>query len=158
MVNAEHRSLHFENLAESLREAERLANGDVRTTGHFTLGQILEHLARSIDITTGQMPPPPFPAVMAWGAKIMFKLLKKKFIYSPAKPGFKLPSKSQNYFWPSDDVPVADGLEHLKRSCEQLMKMQQIPPHPIFGQLSAEETIQFQCRHFELHLGFVHPK
>src|SRR5205807_8480410 len=49
------RRLHFESLDEVLAEAERRAAGRYRRLGHWTLGQILMHLAlagdKSIDGT-----------------------------------------------------------------------------------------------------------
>ena len=58
----ERRDLRFQNLDEVLAEVERLASGEVRTTGNHTFGQILNHLALGHDVAAGraQAPPPPF--------------------------------------------------------------------------------------------------
>ena len=43
------RELRYDNYDELLADAERLAGKEVRTLGNWSYGQILRHLARSID-------------------------------------------------------------------------------------------------------------
>lgn len=53
MAKPEHRTLRFESFDEAMQEAETLAAGTHHATGNFSLGQILEHLARTLEIASG---------------------------------------------------------------------------------------------------------
>ena len=89
------RALEFQNLDEVITEVERLAAGEVRTTGNHTFGQILNHLALSHDVATGRVQAPPPPFFM----KLMMPLMKRMVINSkPLKPGVKLPAKGESFF------------------------------------------------------------
>jgi hypothetical protein len=150
----ERRELQFNNLDEVVAEAERLASGQVRTTGRHSFGQILEHLARSHDMTTGklQVPPPP------WYMRLMIPLMKPMLLNDkPLKPGFKLPKQSEAVFWPDQEFDVATALAHLKESIAHYQTQGPLPKHPMFGSITRQQNDQLICRHAALHLGFVHP-
>ena len=150
---AERRELEFNNLDEVVADAERLASGEVRTTGNHTFGQILEHLARTHDMTTGKLVAPQPPFYM----KIMVALMKPMLINDkPIKPGFKLPKKAEAFFWPDQEFDVQQALTHLKESVENYKTQGPLPKHPMFGKLSREQNDQMNCRHAALHLSFVH--
>ncbi|EMI55794.1 DUF1569 domain-containing protein [Rhodopirellula sallentina] len=146
-----HRSLHFDTLNDAMAEAERLAATDVVTTGSYSFGQILDHLGRTLRMATGDIDPPKVPLLL----KLFGPLVRGRIIKGPAKPGFKLPSVLQDYFWSQDDIPVDSALSDLKSAHQRFAGMQEVPRNPMFGKLSHEQTEQLQCRHFELHLGFV---
>ncbi|MBB3207848.1 hypothetical protein FHS27_003675 [Rhodopirellula rubra] len=146
-----HRSLHFDTLKEAMAEAERLAVTPVQTTGNYTLGQILDHLARTIRMATGDAPPPKVPLLL----RLVGPLIGGRIVKGPAKPGFKLPAGMQAYFWSKEDVPVEKAIEELRAAHQRFATMVELPRNPMFGSLSHEQTEQLQCRHFELHLGFV---
>lgn len=153
-IPTERRQLHFNNLDEVVAEAERLAAGKVRTTGHHSFGQILEHLARSHDMTTGklQVPPPP------WYMRLMIPLMKPMLLNDkPLKPGFKLPPKSESVFWPNQEFDVATALAHLQDSVEYYKTHGPMPKHPMFGSITRQQNDQLNCRHAALHLSFVQP-
>ena len=95
--NPERRELAFQTLDEVVAEVERLASGEVRTTGEHSFGQILNHLALSQDVSTGQAVAPPPPFFM----KLMMPLMKRMVINAkPMNPGIKLPAKGESFFWP----------------------------------------------------------
>ena len=150
----ERRNLTFSNLDEVVADAEKLASGNVRTTGNHSFGQILEHLARTHDMTTGKMeaPSPPFFIKMMMPIMKHFLLNEK-----PLKPGFKLPPKAESVFWPDQEFDVQEALAHLKDSVENYKRNGPMPKHPMFGKLSREQNDRLNCRHCELHLSFVHP-
>ena len=151
---AEHRTLTFKNLDEVVAEAERLASGEVQVSGNHSFGAILKHLALTHDITTGRVQAPAPP----WYMKYIMIPIMKPFILrdAPIKPGFKLPAKAESFFWASEDVSVEDGLAHLRESVEAYQTQGPTPKHPMFGKMSKETNLRLQCRHAELHLGFVH--
>ena len=149
----ERRELTFHNLDEVAAEAERLASGQVRTTGNHSFGQILEHLARTHDMVTGKVQAPTPP----WYMKLMLFFMKGMIVNDkPIKPGFKLPKDAEDFFWPNEDVDVQEALAHLKESIEYYKSNGPLPKHPVFGKLTPEQSLQLGCRHAALHLGFVH--
>jgi hypothetical protein len=152
-TKAERRPLHFDSLEEALAEAERLASGAVTTSGKYSLGQILEHLARTIEIALGQRSAPkiPFPIRLA------ARLLRTRFLSKPMRSGFKLPSKSQSVFWPDHEVAVETGLQHYREAIARFHDTDPHPTHPLLGDITRAEHTQLQCRHAELHLSFVRP-
>ena len=147
------RVLHFDSMPHAMEEARRLAEVKVHTTGHYSLGQILEHLARALDVVTGARPNLPVP----WYAPLFGRLIRRWVIHNPPRPGFKLPGKAQSFLWPDEEVAVDAALGHLEQAYERFMSLSEYPTHPLFGRLSPADHQQLQCRHFELHLGFVHP-
>lgn len=149
----QHRILRFETFEQALEEARHLAGTQVTTSGNYSYGQILEHLARTLDAVTGVGKPLPVP----WYAKLLGRLLRNSAIRGPARPGFKLPQRAQDYLWPTQPVSVDEAMEHLEKAAAAFLSIQQFPPHPLFGLMECSEHHQLQCRHFELHLGFVHP-
>ncbi len=149
------RELQFNSLDEVVADAERLASGEVRTTGHHSFGQILEHLARTHDMTTGKLAVPAPP----WYMRMMIVVMKPLLLNDkPVKPGFKLPKKSEEVFWPNQEFDVPSALAHLKESVEYYKSHGPTPQHPMFGTLSREQNDRLNCRHAALHLSFVHPQ
>jgi hypothetical protein len=148
----EHRKLRFNSIDEAMAEAERLAVCETRTTGHFSLGQIYEHLARTFEVVLGEreMPPTSFP--MRTMARLMRPMVLRK-----ASTGFKLPAKAQDVLWPSEDVTVEEGLAHLRETFGRFKSAPKLPKHVFFGNMTRLQHDTLQCRHFESHLGFVHP-
>ena len=146
------RTLRFDNLDEALAESERLAALTVTTEGRFGFGQILEHLARTVDVVNGSLKVPK----VAWPLRVVAKALKSRILAGPMPSGVRLPSKTQSILWPSHAIDVAAGLRHYRDSVNQLTRLATLPEHPVFGTLMKSEHIQLQCRHAELHLSFVH--
>lgn len=151
--NPERRELSFNSLDEVVADAERLASSEVRTTGNHSFGQILEHLARTHDMTTGKMVAPPPP----WYMKIMIAIMKPMLINPKnVKPGFKLPKQAEEVFWPDQEFDVQEALAHLKESVEYYKSNGPMPKHPMFGTLSRQQNDELNCCHGALHLSFVH--
>ena len=148
----ERRELSFASLNDVVVEAERLASGEVRTTGNHSFGQILEHLARTHDLTTGKLegPRPPF------FVRLLMPLIKSSLIKN-VKPGYKLPSKAEAFFWPDQHFEVHAALTHLKESVERFNSVGPLTKHPIFGKLPPEKSLELNCNHCAMHLSFVHP-
>jgi hypothetical protein len=76
----------------------------------------------------------------------------------PLKPGFKLPKKIQTAFWPEESVPTEVAWAHLQEAAERFQTVEPLPRHPFFGKMNRPQHETLQCRHFELHLGFIHPR
>lgn len=149
---AEHRKLRFESMEDAMAEAERLAASETRTTGHYSLGQIFEHLARTFEITLGERKMPPVALPM----RILSRMIRP-MVLRKATTGFKLPSKAQSVLWPSEPVSTEQGLAHLREAYGKFKSSPQLPKHVFFGSMTRQQHDALQCRHFEGHLGFVHP-
>ena len=109
------RGVTFKSYDDVLADAERLAGNDAKTTGNWTLGQIFEHLAKSIhssiDGTDMQFP---------WLMKKIFSLVmnKEKMLTRPIPPGYKIPKKGQAQFAPDPSVSTEDGLRQLREAID----------------------------------------
>lgn len=145
--------LHFNSMNEVIARVEELASGEVETTGRYSFGQILEHLARAMDVVTGKSPPPPAP----WAMRLLGPLVRRKLLSGPMKAGFKLPSQTQSFLWPTEEVDVATGLDHFREAFATFMSKEAFARHPFFGNMTKDQNHQLQCRHCELHLSFVQP-
>lgn len=148
----ERRELSFGSLDEAVAEAERLAQGEVRTTGKHSFGQILEHLARTHDMATGKVVGPRPP----WFMRLMMPLMKGMILNGPVKPGFKLPKDAEAFFWPEGEVDVQQALSHLKESVENYKTNGPLAVHPVFGKVSREQNDRLNQSHCAMHLSFVH--
>lgn len=153
-ANAERRELSFRNLDEVVAEVERLASGEVRTTGNHSFGQILNHLALSHDVSTGRVEAPAPPFMM----RLMMPLMKKMVLNSkPLKPGIKLPAKGEAFFWPDKEFDVPEAVAYFRDSVEHYKANGPLEKHPFFGTASKADVDELNCRHAALHLSFVHP-
>lgn len=147
------RQLRFESCADILAEAERLAAApELRSLGNWTLGQTFFHLEAamrmSIDGTKARVP---------WFIRLIGKLAKKRVLTKPMSPGFNLPAEASRELIAEREVSVPEALSALRAAVERLARESKRSPHPVFGNLSAEEWEQLHCRHAELHLSFFLP-
>lgn len=150
---SERRELVFESFDEVLAEVERLATGDVRVDGKHSFGKILRHLALTNDMVTGKIKAPKLPLVM----RLAMPFMRKSILNGPVKPGFKLPSKADGFFWPSEEPELPDAIAYLKQSVENYKTNGPLPVHPIFGKAERAQVDQLTLRHAAMHLGFVRP-
>ncbi len=85
---AQRREVRYGSFDDLLADAERLATGEVHTVGNWTLGQMFQHLAQtvnaSIDGTEMRLP---------WLLKKLLPVFlnKQKMLNDKLSPGFKIP-------------------------------------------------------------------
>jgi len=151
MTALKRRKIHFNSLAEAVADAERLAADKVETTGHYSFGQILDHLARAMDTVTGEVK----PVAVGLPIRIAARLARSYVLTHPLRAGFKLPAKSQSILWSDKEVDIATGMNSWMQAIERFEKTEPLLPHPVFGNLNRKQHVQCQCRHNELHLSFV---
>ena len=151
---ADRREVHYNSLDDMLADAERLASGNVRTLGNWSLGQIFKHLAAalhsSIDGTDMKFP---------WLMKKIFNLImnKEKMLREPLSPGFKIPKQGEAQFFPDPGASTEDGLAALRAAVGRCQTESSRAEHPAFGQLTHEEWDKFHLRHAEMHMSFAVP-
>lgn len=145
------RKLRFETLDEVAAEAERLASMPIRLLGNWSYGQILEHLATTIDhYYTG------IPGKPSWFMRrIVAPLIKNNLLTKGMPAGIQLP-KSASALIP-DPTEIGPALGHLKSSIEHLKSESPRLPSPFFGDMAPQEWVALTLRHAELHLSFVVP-
>jgi hypothetical protein len=147
---APRRRVRYQNLDELLADVEQAVRVNAPTTGNWSLGRIVEHLAIAIDKTIdgfGFQAPWPLPLVGGL-------LYKKKLLRDGLRPGFKLSPKATQVLIP-DETDVQQALAHLRRSVERLRTHNKSTKHPFLGRLTADESLRLQLRHAELHMSFV---
>jgi Protein of unknown function (DUF1569) len=147
------RAVRYKTLHDFLADAERLAGGPVRTLGNKSFGQIIRHLALtmngSIDVQFSRMR---FP----WYLRIMARYYRKRIFARGLRPGIELPANAEPLLWPpEEDVTVA--LEDARKAVRRLETETKRGSHPAFGKLNADEWNLFHLRHSELHMSFVVP-
>jgi hypothetical protein len=144
------RPVHYDSFDEVLADAQRAVRDNAGTTGNWSLGRILEHLAigneKSID-GFGFMAP--LPVRMVAG---MF--LKKRLLAHGLKPGFRLPKRAEQILVP-EEIDPNDALDHLRRSVQRLQTETKRSPHPFLGRMVVDESNRMNLRHAELHMSFV---
>ena len=154
MANSpERRELSFGSLDEALTDAEQLAKGNVRTTGNHSFAEILEHLALTHDLSCGKIVGPR-PSFMM---RMMMPFIKGSILKGPAKPGFNLPAKMEEFFWPAGVNDLQAALAHLKASVENYNSNGPLEVHPMFGKATSDQINNLNCCHCAMHLSFVHP-
>jgi len=147
------RQLKFATLAQAAAAVDRLASVETTTSGSFSHGQIVRHLAITLDIVCGHMPPPKIPFVF----RTLGPLIKRFVLKKPIQPGTKLPSDAQSVFWPEGEVSVVDANKHFHEALARYEATNQFPPHLIFGKMTKDEQDILQRGHIAMHLSFVHP-
>jgi hypothetical protein len=144
------RRVQYASVDEIVADAERAVRANSTTTGNWSLGQILEHLATAHDKMIdgfGFAAPWPFQTV----GRLVFK---KRVLKKGLTPGFKLNAKAAAVLVPGE-TDAAAALEHLRKSAVRLKTEQKRSSHPFLGPLTVEECNQMCLRHAELHMSFV---
>jgi len=144
------RRIRYSNLDEVAADAARAVNARSATTGNWSLGQIIEHLAIAHDKLIdgfGFQAPLPFRTA----GRLFFK---KRVLTKGLTPGFKLNPRATAVLVPGE-TDAAAALEHLQKSIERLKTEEKRSAHPFLGPLTVDECNQLCLRHAELHMSFV---
>jgi len=144
------RKISYATYDEVLSDAERAVREKAQTTGNWSLGRILEHLAIANEKTLdGFGFQAPFPVRV-----VARTFLKNRLLKNGLKPGFKLPRRGEKLLVP-DETDADAALEHLRRSIQRLQTETKRSPHPFFGSLTLDESNRLNLLHAELHMSFV---
>jgi Protein of unknown function (DUF1569) len=153
MPNAARRSLRFETLDDAILDARHLCEieqaGKLRTSGSWTLGQALNHLATWVDYAYDGAPVR-VPFFIPW----VMTLLKNKVLNQAMKTGARIPGVKDGTI-ATEIVPAPDSFIHLQKSYDRLANQVPAQPSPLFGRLTHTEWIKLHLRHAELHLSFL---
>ena len=152
----ERRVLRFSTLEELRAEVTRLIDADrigkLRSTGNWSLGQSLGHLASWIDYAFDGVPVPP-PRIVGWFVKILIG--KRAFIEKPMRVGLRIPRVAGGTFG-IEPMSLDDGARKFTDALNRFERSVPTAPHPFFGLMTRDEWNAMQFRHAELHLSFFH--
>lgn len=149
------RTLRFDTIAELEAEIDRIVaadrDGQLRTTGHWTPGQIMAHVAAWIEYGYDGYPlrPPP------WFVRWFLRWQGKRFLRVGMPSGVRIPRVKDGTFG-QDEMPTAAAAERLRRALQRLQSGEPAKfDSPAFGPMSHDDRIRLNLRHAELHLGFL---
>jgi hypothetical protein len=144
------RPVNYRSLTEVLTEAETAAASGAATTGNWSLGQILEHLATAIDRSIDG-----FNFTVNWPTRLLGRFVFKRRMLRDGMPtGIRLKGSAIKDLVPPATT-VEAGLASLRRAIGRFQTEGRRAAHPVFGTLSPEESLALQLRHAELHMSFV---
>ena len=145
------RTVRYSTLSEVVQDAEHLI-GNHHTVGHWSFGQICQHLAKVMDASIDG-----FGFTAPWWVRwFIAPIIKNSFFTKPMKAGFKLPKRASALL-PDDSITADEGLRKLRAGVERLSHETPTAPHPVFGKLASEEVTQGHLRHCEMHMSFIIP-
>lgn len=146
---AERRALRFERLDQVMPEVDRLLDGHV-TVGNWSLGQICNHLASTIQVALD--PPRRMPWIVR---RLIGPLVVRHFLRKGSMPtGFKSPAN----LIPRPGLDARAEAEALRATLS--LFQQQIPEtfdHAFFGKIRKTDFSRLQCIHCAHHLSFALP-
>jgi hypothetical protein len=145
------RQLHFADPDAVVREAESLLAKGYTRSGNWSLGQMADHLAqtveRSMDGFTSMLPAP-----VRW--LIRWLVFQKVQRHEPLFRRVEAPK----YLRPGDSVEDRAGVERLKAALARLTAHDApMHPSPVFGKMTNAEWREVHLWHCEHHLSFLHP-
>lgn len=144
------RTLRFNSLDEVLTDARTMANAKTMAIGNWTTGQILGHIARSINGSIdGILFKVPLPV------RIIGRIVRNVPLRRGLLSGVKIPANARDKMIPEPDLPIDQAMEQLAKAIDRVKQERMCAAHPIFGRLSHEQWSQFHCRHAELHFSFL---
>lgn len=153
MAKRRRRELFFNSMDEIRSELDRLAGVPVETSGNFDFAQIVEHLARSLDVISGHLP----VITINFPTRVLARMTLPWVLRGPLPSGFRLNRTMQSLLWTSDFVLVPTAMLHFDEALERYRNAHRLPPHPYFGDLTRPQHDRLQCLHCAMHLSFVHP-
>jgi hypothetical protein len=147
------RQLRYESLDDFLGDADRLATGNSRILGNWTLAQIFDHLARwfRMAVKGTDVRVPRWVQFMLWQ-------WRKRSLSMPSKPGFRIPSPLESVLLPEEGFATDRCLQDLRSAVSGFRAASQFAPHPAYGQLTRDEWQQLALRHAEMHMSFIVPQ
>ena len=146
------RDLHFSTMKDLLDDVERLGEAPSRrATGNWTAAQVVQHVAKLINLSIDGFPIPKAPLPL----RVIGRLIRNRALIKPWRPGYKFP-KSFTFLDPDPEISWDQAARYLSDTFDRLESQRMTAPSPLLGPLSHEKWEQFHCRHAEMHLGFVH--
>ncbi len=142
--------LKFDSLDAMLGDAERLKASGYEQAGQWTLGMILDHLAKTMSLPFQPGRSLPWPASAL--ARAAVHAFAKRDVY-PTMVRFPA-MKSQR---PTPDVDLATAYDAFRSSAERLKGLGDTLVCPPLGRLPTADFVAVQRLHGAHHLSFLRP-
>jgi len=148
------RKLRYNNFAEIVDDAHRLAAGPHRALGNWSLAQVLKHLGIAMHSSIDGKG---FPVkwYLRWIGPIV---IKPWLIKGPFPAGFRLPRGGAVKLVAANTTTFDEGMTALLAGIERLGRESSRVSHPVVGKLTVLEWDQFHLRHAEMHMSFILPE
>jgi hypothetical protein len=145
------RTLRYHDYDEVLADADALLAKGYERAGNWSLGQICDHLAVTMEKSLDG-----FPSLMLWPVRVVARwfVLKKVLRHEPFRRRVAAPA----YLLPPDSDGDWAGLERLRAVITRLKgQVEEMQPSPVFGRLSPEQWREVHLWHCEHHFSFLRP-
>lgn len=154
-ITSNHRTLHFNSIEDCVEEVQRIATagqqGTLSTTGNWTPGQIMAHVAAWIEYGYNGYPIGKPPFFIRW----ILRLGLKKTLQKGMSRGVKIPGLPEGTVG-IENMETSKAVERLLAALEKLRSPEgALFDSPGFGPMSHEDRIRLNLRHAELHLGYL---
>ncbi len=154
---ARRRLVSYASLADLSKDLDKIESaeraGTLRHLGNHAPGSIFFHLSLPMKGSFDGIPQrAPFVA------RCIGRLLKKRILAHPFKPGLKLKKPLDNTLW-NETISFDEGLGLLRAQIRRAAAAGAAPnaSHPFFGAMSTADWQVYYLRHAELHLSFLQP-
>jgi hypothetical protein len=147
---AERRTLTFTRLDEVMPDVDRLLEAH-RTAGHWSLGQICNHLSAALQGSIEG-----FPIRAPWPVRKLIAPFVKRTLFRTGRmaEGIRLPKVAL----PKPNLDARAEAEALRAALRfYAAHTGPMVEHPFFERLSRDEWTRLHCIHCAHHLSFVHP-
>ncbi len=153
-----YRNLRFHSIEDLNHELNRILElhnaGTLATSGNWTPGQMMAHLASWIEYGYEGYPLKAPPWFIRW----FLRLRLPKMLEFGMPRGVKIPGIPGGTVG-ADEMPIELGIARLRKALQRLQDGEEAPyDSPAFGKMSHEDRIRLNLRHAELHLGYLNSK
>lgn len=154
---APRRALRFSSIEDVLRDLDRIETavkaGTLKTTGNWTPGQILAHIAAWINYAYNGFPMNKPP----WIIRAILKMMLRGMLRKGMPAGKRIPSIADGTTG-ADRISTEEGITRLRTALRRLSSNEPAPHEsPAFGRLSYADRVALNLRHAELHMSFLDP-
>ena len=143
------RELDYKSFDEFLADVDCLSDGNIKTLGNWSAGQIFQHLANAFNGSIDGL-----PQAFPWFICATARMFKKKLIGGAMPAGIKMPAKLAAAVMP-EPTPTETGLANLRAAVARLKQEPHRAAHPVFGRITTDEWNTVHLKHASLHMSFL---
>jgi hypothetical protein len=125
--------------------------GTLKHLGNHPPGSIFFHLSAPMKGSFEGI-----PHIPPWWLGVLGRLLKKRILSQPFRPGFALKKHVDDAVW-NDKISFDEGLALLREQVRRASAPTAAPnrAHPFFSEMTPTDWQTYYLRHAELHLSFL---